>query len=304
VSHHHLVIGEEAVEVLAHQQVHGAQHNGGAKGHAQADLHRAAHTPVLPGAEVLPHKGGDGHAKGADRHPEEAVQLAIGCPGRQHIRAEGVHRGLDDYVGEGVHHALQSRRQADAQNAPHEPGVDADLLQMQLVAVVAAAEGQHHQHGADGLGDNGGPGGAGHAHIEPHDQDHVQHDVGHAGHDEEKQRPAGIAHGPQGSGADVIQGGGDHTGEINADVGHRVGHDLLGGAHPLQQRGGEDHARHHQHRAENQAHGDVGVQGIAGILGVAGAIDLGEHHRGAGGHSHEEPHDQVDEAACGAAHSG
>ena len=49
-------------------------------------------------AEVLPNEGGNGDAKGADNHPEEAVQLAIGRPGSHHIRAEAIDAALDHQV--------------------------------------------------------------------------------------------------------------------------------------------------------------------------------------------------------------
>ena len=58
-----------------------------------------------------------------------------------HIRgAEGVHRPLDDEVGDGIHAALDARGQADAQDVPEHAAGEAKLPQPQLRAAQQAAD--------------------------------------------------------------------------------------------------------------------------------------------------------------------
>ena len=180
--------------------------------------------------------------------------------------------------------------------------MQADAPHMQLVGHGRAAQGQDHQHRADHLGDDRGQGRARDAQVEAHHQNHVQDDVGHAGGDEEQQRTAGIAHGPQHAAADVVDQGEHNAAEVDADVGHGVVHDVLGGTHQAQHRGRQDQPQHHHDRAAQQGQRRGGMHGVAHVLLPPCAVELGDQHRRAGGQSHEEAHQQVDQHAGGAAH--
>ena len=79
--------------------------------------------------------------------------------------------------------------------APENPGVGAELVQVQSVVILAAAEMDAHQQSADELGDDGGHGHAHDAHAELENEEQVQEDVEDAADHEEIQRPPGISNG-------------------------------------------------------------------------------------------------------------
>lgn len=73
-----------------------------------------------------------------------------------------------------------------------------------------------------------------HAHAQHRDQHNVQSDVHQARDDEEVQRAAGVAHGPQDAGTHVIQKGRDGAQHVNAQIDEGKVHDVGRGAHGAQ----------------------------------------------------------------------
>ena len=84
------------------QQGPGQQEKGRAEQDAEARRHGHRHPDalfqalILPGAVVLPGKGGDGLGHGGNGHPENDIHLAVGGPGGHSVGAKGVDGGLYD----------------------------------------------------------------------------------------------------------------------------------------------------------------------------------------------------------------
>ena len=75
------------------------------------------HPFLFAGTVILPHKGGDGDAQSLQDHPENAVQLAVGSPGRNSVCVKAVDGGLDHEIGNRIHDRLDTGRQAQFQHA-------------------------------------------------------------------------------------------------------------------------------------------------------------------------------------------
>ena len=169
---------------------------------------------------------------------------------------------------------------------------------------MGAQQGEHHQHGADRLRKDGGNRGAGHAHLQAHHQQHVQHDVNHAGADEEVQRPPGIAHGTKQARTHVIDERRNHAGKVDAHIHLGMDQHILRGTHPAQNHRGKHDAQHREQRAPRQRHRGGGMYRLADLAVAPPAVELREDDRRPGGKAHKEAHHQVDQRACGASHGG
>ena len=77
-------------------------------------------------------------------------------------------------------------------------------------------DGDHE--GRDRLADDGGQRHARHAHLEQDDEDEVQHHIDDAGHSQTVQRAAGVAHGAQQRGVEVVQHGHRHPDEVDLQI--------------------------------------------------------------------------------------
>ncbi len=259
---------------------------------------------VPPRPKVLARKGGDGNAKGTHNHPEEAVNLAVSGPGRGGINTKGVDAGLDDDVGDGVHHALEPRRQADYHNTPQHCGIKGDLPRLQVVYLGGAGKGENHQHRADDLGKEGPQGNPQHPQGDVDHQKDIQNNVYQAASHQEVQGPAGIPHRPENAGAHVIDKVGDDAQKVDSDIGNGVGKDIGRGVHGDQGHGGDDPADNHEGKSPRQRKGHGGVDGPLCAVAVPGAVELRDDYRRAGGDTHKQPHQKVDEGAGSSAHRG
>ncbi len=278
--------------------------DGGAGGHGHGDPDALAHPLILLSAEVLPHKGGDGHSKSAQHHPEKAVHLALSRPGRHRVSAKGIDAGLNQDVGNRIHIRLNAGGQADFDNIFQNVGGEAQLFQPQLIEGIPPAQGQQHQNGADRLGSDGGNG---HAYYAPPQSSHknqVQSDIDQTSGDQVIQGPLGIAHSPQDARAHIIEKAGDCAQEINAQIGDGVAQNILRRIHGLQSRRGKNEANRHDARSRRQRQSHRGMGGFAHFFKLTAAKILSNHHRGAGGHAHKQTHQKIDEHAGGSAHGG
>ena len=115
---------------------------GHAHNHAGPDA--LADATVLPGAEILPHKGGHRHAEGAGDHPGDGIGFAVGGPGGHHHIPEGIDAGLDQGVGQIEGHKLQPRRDADEQDSAQQSSIQPEGGQPSL-SVYSRHSSRHNQ---------------------------------------------------------------------------------------------------------------------------------------------------------------
>ena len=272
------------------------------EGDAQADHHALLEPVVLPGTEVLAHKGGDGYAEGAGDHPIKAVHLAESGPGGHGDGAERVDAGLKHHVGDGVHIGLNARREPDAQDAFEFVGVETDGAEVYAVDRARLEKGDGHQHGAHHLGQYGGQPHTEDGHVQHHHKEQVQHDVGEACGDEKVEGTLGIADGAEDAGPHIVDERGHGPAEVDPQVGERVAHHVLRGTHHAKDRAGKGDAHACDDHARRQGQGDAGMDGLPQVFSLPGAVILGDDHCGPGGEAHKEVHQKVDEHRCGAAY--
>ena len=110
----------------------------------------------LPAPQVLAGKAEGGLVHRVHRGVDKALQVGGGGVPRHHRRAEGVHRGLNEHVGNRENGALNSRRQAHPGNLQQLGAVDFQLFQADPVGAVGVHQAQQHQHGGNALGDHRG----------------------------------------------------------------------------------------------------------------------------------------------------
>ena len=135
--HSHLqyvgVGGEDGQQGPGQQEKGSAEQDGEARRHSHRHPDTLFQALILPGAVVLPGKGGDGLGHGGNGHPENDIHLAVGGPGGHSVGAKGVDGGLDDDIGGVVHHRLEGGGHTDHQDAAHGHGIDAQPLGKELI---------------------------------------------------------------------------------------------------------------------------------------------------------------------------
>ena len=246
----------------------------------------------LPGAQVLPDKGGDGSGKAGDGQKSKALHLGIGAAPRHGHLAKGVDIGLHHHVGQRDHRILQSGGEAVLQDQPGHFAVKTHLPPSDLVFAGDAHQPPQAQRHADKLRKDGGQRRALHPHAETRDQQDIQRHVGDGGGDEVVQRVAAVAHRLHNALALVIHHQPHAAGKIGADVGGRLRHDPLRGAHPAQHLRGEQHPHHGKESPRRQAEGNIGMDGGAHLFGLPRTEKAGDHHAGAHRYAAEKAHQQ------------
>lgn len=252
----------------------------------------------LPGAQVLPDKGGDGRRKAGDGQKGEALYLAVGTAATHGHFAVGVDIGLHHHIGQCDHRVLQAAGQAVGQNHAGHFGVKADLPPLHPVLPGCCAhQPAHAQEHADELRNNGGQRSAVHIHFEHADEQDIQHHIGDGGDDEIVKRVAAIPHRLHDAPALVIHHQADAARKVGTDIADRLRHDILRGAHPLKDLRGEEHPHDGEENARSQTEGDIGMDGRAHFFDLTGAEVAGDHHACAHRDAAEEADQQEDEGA-------
>jgi len=299
-SHHDLIGGVEVEQRFAQQGSTAAQHEAGDGGAEQAVAHDAVQVVVPAGAHVLAREGDSGLGESVHGGIDEALEVGSGRVAGHDDGAEGVDRRLDDDVGEAEHGALQTGRQADAQDLAQSPRMEAQMAEVEVErAFLLHQQGRDHA-GGDGLADDGGQSDARHAHGEEDDEHEVQHHIDGARHGQTEQRPPGVAHGAQEGRAEVVQHGHGHADEVYLEVEGGQADDVLRAAHQLQQDAGGKKAHHGQKEAADEAQRHGGLDGVADALIILRAEAAGRNDVRAQRQAHEQVDQQVDERTVGA----
>ena len=253
------------------------------------------YTVHFPRTIILSHKGSDRYAKGVDDHPEQAVDLAVGCPRRYRIRSQCIHAGLDQNIRRCIHHRLQSRRKSDPDDPVEHSSIKTDLSQFQAMHVLRPHQYPQYQHSTERLRQNRGQCSSRHTHTQADDKCNIQHNICQAAGNQKIQRSLGISHSPQDAGAHVVDQIPDDSQKINADIGRRRPQNILGCRHRAQcpwcRRNTHDHHAYSRHQTERNG----GMYSIAYHLGAFCSIILGNNDRGTAGQSHEKSHQQLDQ---------
>ena len=285
---------------VAAQERAAAQQHANAHGAEQAVAHDAVQVIIPAGTHVLAGKGHSGLCKGVHGGVDKALDVG-GCRVARHDRgAKRVDRRLDDHVGEAEHRALQAGWQADEQNLGQGPLVEAQLVQVEVEGALLFQEQGRDHAGGNRLADDGRQRDAGHAHLEPNDEDQIQDDIDDACRRQTEQRPFGVAHGPQQCRAEVVQHGHGHPEKVNFQVEGGQVNDILRAGHQLQQAPGHKKAHARQQHTADKAQRHRRVDSILHALIVPRAKAAGSHNVGTQREAHKQVDQQVDEGTVGA----
>ena len=184
--HYHLcicgkqLITDRCIIIEDHGQQYGCP---GCNPHTGTDS--LVYTIHFPRTIILPHKGSDRYAKGIDDHPEQAVNLAVGCPCRYRIRSQFVNAGLDQNIGRCIHHRLQSRRKSDPDDPAEHSSIKTDLSQFQTMHILRPHQHPQYQYRTECLRQNGRQCGSSHTPMQSDDKCNIQHNIRQAADDQE-----------------------------------------------------------------------------------------------------------------------
>lgn len=156
--------------------------------------------------------------------------LAAGGIARNGGRTEGIDGGLNEYVGDGEHAALQTGGDADAQNQTKGAALDARFFRLEADIAVAGDQAGEDKRRADELADDGRDGDARDAELQPGDEQHVEDDIDHAADGQIIQRALGIADGAKDSRAIVIDEAGGQADGVNIEIELRADQHVFGAA--------------------------------------------------------------------------
>ena len=178
--------------------------------------------------------------------------------------------------------------------------MEAQLLHIQPVDVLAACERENDESRGNALGDHARKRHAVGRHAEADDEHEVEDNVQHACGGEVDERRFRVADGTQNAAAVVVERGGGHAEEVNAQVELGAVDEVLARVEKLKERTGKDKPEREHQKACDQAHEERRVDGLAHILFVARAEVRGDEHVGAAAKTHQKAREQENER-CGRA---
>ena len=192
-------------------------------------------------------------------HIDKALDVGRRRVAGHHNIPEGIHRGLDEHIGDGEQGALNTGRQADADDFLQLGSVEAHFAQNQLAGVGAAHQRNSHQNGGNGLGNGGSQGNTSHVQMQSPDKKDIEQHIDNAGKGQVKQRAFGISRRPQNGGAEVIDHGEGDAPKIDLHVYGGQGQHSVRGSHHPQKGLRKKNAENGQNDAADQCRGHGGM---------------------------------------------
>ena len=104
-----------------------------------------------------------------------------------------------------------------------------------------------------------------------------------------------VAHGMVDAHKDIVEHRENGTAEIKAEIGDRIHHCFIGGAHPAKNGGRTGDTDNGQCRTGTKTEGDGGVNGFADSVVVFRTEIPGDHHTGTHGQAVKEADHQKDQ---------
>lgn len=159
---------------------------------------------------------------------------------------------------------------------------------------------QHRDHnGGYRLAEDGGQRNTRHTHLEYDDEQQVQHHIDDTCHRQTDQRAAGVAHGTQQGGVEVVQHGHRHSDEVDLQVKCSKVNDILGAGHQFQQAVGCKKAHKSHQNAAHKAQGNSGLHRFVHALVILCTITAGRHNVCTQRKADKQVDQQVDECTVG-----
>ena len=149
------------------------------------------------------------------------------------------------------------------------------------------------------LGDDGRVGHALHAHAERDDEQQVKSGVQRRRHQQEVERPSGIAHRAQNARAHVVKQQSGHAREIVRQIRLRFGKHLGRRVLHAQRHGRNDNAQHRERHGHRRRQHDGRVHRLVHLALVTRAEILRNHHARTAGQPAERADEQIDDGPDG-----
>ena len=265
----------------------------------QAVAHDAVEVVVPAGTHVLAGKGHGRLRKGIHAGVDEALEVGCGRVSGHDRGTKGIDGRLDHHVGQAEHGALQTGGQADPDDLQHGFLVDAQMPQVKVHGTLFLDQ-QHRDHnGGYRLAEDGGQRHARHTHLEHDDEQQVQHHIDDTCHRQTDQRAAGVAHGTQQGGVEVVQHGHRHSDEVDLQVKGGKVNDILGAGHQFQQAVGCKKAHKSHQNATHKAQGNSSLHRFVHALVILCTITAGRHNVCTQRKADKQVDQQVDERTVG-----
>ena len=119
--------------------------------HSQAYVHYFINPAVLPAAQILAGKAQVGLVHRVHSRIDKTLDVGGGCVPGHGNGAEGVNRGLNQYIGNGKYGSLHACGKSDFYDSFQLPGVNPKLLQIQLQGSRSPHQALQDQKGGDVL---------------------------------------------------------------------------------------------------------------------------------------------------------
>ena len=256
--------------------------------------------PVVPGAEILSHKGRQREREARDGQKGEAFQLPVGAAAGHGHSAEDIDVRLYDDVGQPDHGILHARREPVAKHPAEHPGLKTQFTQPDAVFRIRHGEAAQAEQPAEKLGNNGRERGAPDTGMEDGNEDDVEHHVQRGGKNQIVKRMTAVAHGLHHAAQGIVEHESETAREEDTCIGDGERHHVLGRIHPAEDRRGHRDAdkRHQQtgEETEGEIRADRGLQ----LFRVFRAVIARDQNAGAGGDAHKKADEQIVEIPRGA----
>ena len=285
---------------MPEQQEQPAEHRCGYCGIAERQQVALEHAARFARAVVLPDKARAGDVKRVHHGVDEVIHIARRGVALDDDGTERIDARLNEEVCDREDRVLQTCRHADRQRVDGLVLVEAQLLHIQSVDVLAACERENDESRGNTLGDHARKRHAVGRHAEADDEHEVEDNIQHACGGEVDERRFRVADGAQNAAAVVVERGGGHAEEVNAQVELGAVDEVLARVEKLKERTGKDKPEREHQKACDQAHEERRVDGLAHILFVARAEVRGDEHVGAAAKTHQKAREQENER-CGRA---
>ena len=282
----------EEIGCISHQNPYRHHHN-------LADHQDIENTLVFPGAVILAAEADGCLMKGIHGSVHKALDITGRRISRHGHGAEAVHRGLNQYIGDGKQSALHSCGNADLHHFYQLVRRNLHALQHQAVGTVSLNQTPHHQSGGDGLGSHRGRGNSSHPHGKHNHKDQIQHHIHHTCDQQVIQGSLGVAYSPEHSASEIIYHHKRHTGKIDPHVQNGMLDYILRCSHQAQSRTGDKKPQKNQNHTSCKGCGNGCLHHFLQFSVLPRPIKSGHQNICPHRQSDEQIHDQICQGAGG-----
>ena len=292
---------KDGKQVLVQEQQHDGDDGGEAQRNGSALAHAFVNPVIFARAHILSGVNGHGLAEGEVRHHGKTIHPHNDDIGGNDHLPHRVGQGLDHHHG-ACHDGLgNAGGNADGNNSAGDPLVQPDGGLVQIEQVAHAHQLDEAEDGGNTLGNDGCQGHAGNAHAELGHKQQIQHHVQRRRQQQEAQSGHRVSQAPEHTGEHIIEEEAHDAVEEDIQVFHAPLQNGIRGIQQAQHGPGNHRAEDHNDKAGHNGQRDTVAHILGQALPVPGAEALGNDNACAGGDTHKQRQQQIQDRA-GAAH--